>query len=100
MTENLKARIEVIYTFDDIEQQIDSLWIDLDDTPVLTEARVLRALLEQLSETELDQLCKCSICVQLPEDADVKTVAPWIFDKDSPLFNGKLWLKQYNYATT
>ena len=94
-----QATVEVIYSFDDLEQQIARLYFNLDDTPILTEARVLRKMLDQLANNEIDQLRKCSICIDIPVDADINTVAPWLFDKDSPLYNGKLWLKQFRYAT-
>ena len=61
----------------------------------LSEAVVLFSLLSELSAAERQKLIKVSICLALGEE-EATAVAPWLTTPDSPLFNGKLWLKQHN----
>ena len=63
----------------------------------ISEAAVLFALLSELSANERQHLCKVSLAFGLTEE-EGKTLAPWLDVTDSPLFNGKLWLKQHAFV--
>ena len=101
------AHVEAIYTFDrDMPgMDVDTGLAHLGDqsmahftVPVvdgeLSEAAVLFALLQQLSAHERQRLIKVSLCFAMGGETG-KALAPWVNHQDSPLFNGKLWLKQH-----
>ena len=93
-------RIEVIFSFDDLPQDCYTLEYISADQYVpgqVTEAEVMLDILGCLSVEERGQLCKVSICVQGDEPLKF---APWLTCKNSPLYNGKLWLKQHRYEST
>ena len=91
--------IQVIASFDDLDQEIWNITYNSDEMYVpgqITEARVMRDVLASLSDEELDQLCKLSLCVSGDKPQEF---APWAGCKNSPLNGGKLWLKQHRTAT-
>ena len=92
--------VEAIYTFaDDRDQEFFDLTVDSNDRGEICEGTMLLALLQPLNAKQLQQLCKISTCIAIDgEEAAAAGVAPFLFDKDSPLHNGKLWLKQFNPA--
>lgn len=71
----------------------------LDSKGQATEADVLFAVLSELSATERALLAKVSLCLMCCTESEAKTIAPWLWHKDSPLYDGKLWLRQADYAT-
>lgn len=87
--------VEAIYSFTDSDQLFQQLEVPLTDAGV-SEAALLRAALDWLP-AELDSdLAKVSFCLfGIESEEHARNVAPWIFCSDSPLFNGKLWLKQH-----
>ena len=101
------VHVEALYTFDrDMPgMDVDTGLAQLGDqimvpftVPVvdgeLSEAAVLFALLKHLSAHERQRLLKVSLCFVMGGEAG-KALAPWVHHQDSPLFNGKLWLKQH-----
>ena len=100
MTKPTDYRIEVIFSFDDLPQEFYNLDYNSQEQYVpgqITEAELMVDILGCLSAEERGQLCKVSICVQGDEPLKF---APWLLCKDSPLYNGKLWLKQHRYQST
>ena len=100
MTKPTDYRIEVIFSFDDLPQEFYNLDYNSQEQYVpgqITEAELMVDILGCLSAEERGQLCKVSICVQGDEPLKF---APWLLCKDSPLYNGKLWLKQHRYEST
>lgn len=64
----------------------------------ITEAETLFSLLSELSTAERAHLAKVSLCLMGTSESDARQLAPWLWCKDSPLANGKLWLRQHNFA--
>jgi hypothetical protein len=86
--------IEVIATFDEGQE---FLYIKV---PIingyLSEPAVMAAAFAEIPAEQLPSLCKLSLQLfNIPSEAAAKELAPWIFCKDSPLHQGKLWLKQH-----
>jgi len=88
--------IEVIYTFDDDRDQgFEHIHVAAYNGE-LSEAAVLHAILSPLAIDELQALNKVSLCLMnIRSHEQALALAPWLYCKDSPLCNGKLWLKQH-----
>lgn len=88
--------IDVIATFDHAPQMF--FRIEVTGTPTeISEASVLYAIFMEITENLLPQLRKLSLCLlDMTSEEEARQIAPWLFCKDSPLYNGKLWLKQHN----
>ena len=91
--------ISIIYSYDnkdgESEQGHEALLYDKDQFSQLTEARVMRDLLNKFDDDLIDRLYKVSMCIY---DAKDKGVADWLECKNSPLYDGKLWLHQHRWT--
>jgi hypothetical protein len=83
-------------------QAFGKLEVAVGDAGSVQEAEVLHCLLTELTAAERDLLAKVSLCLLEPEAEDcaeaaaaAKRLCPWLWEKDSPLFEGKLWLRQH-----
>jgi hypothetical protein len=86
---------EVILTYTDRDQDFVYIQLPLTDEGAIDEATVLLEILSSVDPQARAFLCKASLCLRIPSDADIDVIAPWLHCKDSPLCNGKLWLKQH-----
>lgn len=101
--------IDVIYSFDQVVEGNDpealvgatqlrsTVRIQVTDGE-LSEAEVLHALLFELPAHLRKHLCKISICFLNLSEEQGNALVPWLMCKDSPLYFGKLWLKQHLYS--
>lgn len=85
--------IEAIYSFRYTDQDFAEFTCPAPNG-VLSEAVVLHHLMSALSFDQQCELSKVSIALRLNEE-DTRHAAPWLFHQDSPLADGKLWLKQH-----
>lgn len=89
---------DLILTYTDRDQEFALIQLPLSDEGAIDEATVLFEILSAVSPQARAFLCKVSLCLHAPSDAKPGVVAPWLYCKDSPLYDGKLWLKQHLYA--
>lgn len=87
---------EVILTFTDRPQAFILIDFPCQDDGSLDEATALLTLLASLDDDERSELTKVSLCfLSIEDDAEARARFPWMFCRDSLLFNGKLYLKQH-----
>jgi hypothetical protein len=112
MTQETPAQllVEAIYTFERDQPQIDietnkamlgnqslsRFFVPVVDGEV-SEAAVLFALLSDIDVHARQALCKVSLCF-FGEMAMLDRAMPWLEEPDSPLYQGKLWLRQHAVA--
>jgi hypothetical protein len=91
--------VDIIYTFhsEGADQQFQRMDVELIDGQ-LQEARLIRLLLSELGPNELVDICKISICLLCAEGQDGRAIAPWLLNKNSPFFMGKLYFMQHIYS--
>jgi len=100
--------IDVIYSFDKVVEgndpdafgatQLRSTVRVLATDGELSEAEVLHALLFEIPAHMRKHLAKISICFLNMSEEQGNALVPWLMCKDSPLYFGKLWLKQHLYS--
>jgi hypothetical protein len=95
MTPYTTVAIDVIATFEHAPQMFFTVEVTGHPTEI-SEASVLYAIFMEITENLLPQLCKLSLCLMdVTSETEARQIAPWLFCKDSPLHNGKFWLKQH-----
>lgn len=109
MTQDTPAIVhfEAIYTFaadvpvvdaETGEPLMSSQTFSLLQVPVVdgqvSEASVLFAVLSDINAVERAQLAKVSLAFYV-NPGEGSALMPWLDHKDSPLYEGKLWLRQH-----
>lgn len=102
------ALFEAIYSYENAVSDIDCesgeavlagqtfalVQVPFEGTEV-PEAEVLLQLLAVLSSAQRAQLAKVSICLRETADIKATTATPWLWNQNSPLYEGKIWLMQH-----
>lgn len=88
-------KFEAIYNFfSDRETFVTQVEVKSSDDSEISEGAMLLALLQGLSQAELDDLTFVSTCLlHCDSEESYRRLVPWANDADSPLCRGKLYLK-------